>query len=150
MGLMKINPSISFLSIAVEDMEVSKDFYSNILGWTPEKESSQFISYKMNGFYFCIYPVSEMKKDLNPEKVEKNASRTLLSINLPSPEELNVFFEYLREKKVKILKSPEIPPWGGLRGYFCDPDEVSWEVVYNPRTKLDSQGNIIFNSPSKE
>ena len=31
-----------------------------------------------------------------------------------------------------VLREPSAPPWGGIRGYFADPDGFAWEVAWNP------------------
>ena len=50
----------------------------------------------------------------------------------------------LKEKGVKIVKEPQKVFWGGYSSYFADPDDFLWEVAYNPYSKFDEDGNLIF------
>ncbi len=43
-----------------------------------------------------------------------------------------------------LLRPPEPPPIGGLRGYVTDPDDHAWEIAYNPGFNIDPDGNVIF------
>jgi hypothetical protein len=36
-------------------------------------------------------------------------------------------------------------PWGGVSGYFADPDGFRWEGVYNPGLSFDGAGNAVFD-----
>ena len=37
---------------------------------------------------------------------------------------------------------PSAPPWGGIRGYFADPDGIAWEVAWNPGMQADADGRF--------
>lgn len=32
--------------------------------------------------------------------------------------------------------------WGGVSGYFADPDGVRWEVAHNPGLSVDADGRV--------
>lgn len=41
-----------------------------------------------------------------------------------------------------LLKAAERADWGGLSGYFADPDAHPWEIAWNPFFPIDDQGDI--------
>jgi hypothetical protein len=42
------------------------------------------------------------------------------------------------------LRPASEPPWGGLRGYFADPDGHAWEVAWNPGITVGEDGRVSF------
>jgi uncharacterized glyoxalase superfamily protein PhnB len=44
----------------------------------------------------------------------------------------------------RLLKPPTRANWGGLSGYFADPDGHPWEVAHNPFFPLDDRGRITI------
>jgi len=67
-----------------------------------------------------------------------------LAHNMRSEAEVDALIEELKEKGVKIVKEPQKVFWGGYSSYFADPDDFLWEVAYNPYSKFDEDGNLIF------
>ena len=45
----------------------------------------------------------------------------------------------------RLLMEPSSPPWGGVRGYFADPDGFTWEIAWNPATTIDEDGRVHLN-----
>lgn len=43
-----------------------------------------------------------------------------------------------------IVKPAERAFWGGVSGYFSDPDGHLWEVAYNPFFPLDAEGRVTL------
>ena len=41
-----------------------------------------------------------------------------------------------------LLKHATRADWGGLSGYYADPDGHPWEVAYNPFFPLDDEGRV--------
>ena len=44
----------------------------------------------------------------------------------------------------RITQQASSPSWGGLRGYFADPDGFAWEITWNPAMELDVDGRVFF------
>ena len=53
--------------------------------------------------------------------------------NVSSKEEVDAVMEQARTAGAVIVKRAHETFWGGYAGYFKDPDEHLWEVVWNPQ-----------------
>lgn len=137
---------ISLITLGVEDLGVSTDFYENKLGWTKSKQSQDGISFFQIGpMVLSLFPRKMLAQDANlsvPEKKGNTPPSFTLAYNARSEKEVNDIFSQLREKNVKIIKEPEKVHWGGFSGYFADPDGYLWEVAYNPYFEIAKSGAL--------
>ncbi len=133
---------LSFITLGVSDLERSKRFYSDVLGWQPMHDANGIVMYKLNGFVLSLFPQNELAEDA---KVENHGvgSRFTLAQCLRSTEEVDALFAEMKKHKVTITKEPVKVFWGGYSGYFADPDGHLWEIAHNPFLEMDMEGNVI-------
>ncbi|HEY0299240.1 MAG TPA: VOC family protein [Arachidicoccus sp.] len=125
--------NISFITIGVKDLHKMASFYTDILGWQVKKDVSGIAFFKMNnGLTLALFSQSNLAEDIGIAQDSAQYKGFALAINLPSQKEVDDFFQTLIEKKVTVQKMPEPVFWGGYRGYFADPENNFWEVVFNP------------------
>ncbi|MCC6841189.1 MAG: VOC family protein [Flavobacteriales bacterium] len=136
-----MQPRISFVTLGVADLDRSRRFYNEVLGWTPFQDNGGIVMYKLNGMVLSLFPQHELMEDAQV-KDEANGSRFTLAQCLRSPEEVDALFAELTKKKVIITKKPRQVFWGGYSGYFADPDGHLWEVAHNPFLEMDGAGNV--------
>ncbi len=134
---------ISFLTLAVNDLEKMKHFYHEVLGWNLLKDDQGIVFFKMNGFIFGLYPTSELANDIGIENDGSGFKKFTLAINFSSEKEVDDEFRKLENEGVNIIKTPSKVFWGGYSGYFADPENNYWELAYNPFLEMDTEGNII-------
>lgn len=137
-----MQPRLSFITLGVTDLDRSKRFYNEVLGWTPFQDNGGIVMYKLNGMVLSLFPQHELLEDAQV-KEEGIGSRFTLAQCLRSVEEVDAFFADLRRKHVAITKQPQKVFWGGYSGYFADPDGHLWEVAYNPILEMDGEGNVL-------
>lgn len=53
-----------------------------------------------------------------------------------SKEDVDDVIAHAARAGARIVKPVHVTFWGGYAGYFQDPDDHLWEVVYNPQFKL--------------
>ena len=58
-----MEPRLSFITLGVADLEKSKAFYNDVLGWKPMHDANGIIMYKLNGFILSLYPQHELMAD---------------------------------------------------------------------------------------
>jgi catechol 2,3-dioxygenase-like lactoylglutathione lyase family enzyme len=133
---------LTFITLGVKDLEASKRFYSDILGWKPFQDTGGIVMYTLNGMVLSLYPQHELMEDAQVKDDAKGARSTLAQC-LGSPEDVDALFVELRKKKVTITKDPVKVFWGGYSGYFADPDGHLWEIAHNPFLELDAAGNVL-------
>ncbi len=137
-----MQPRLSFITLGVTDLDKSKAFYNDVLGWTPFQDNGGIIMYKLNGMVLSLFPQHELAEDAQVTNDGKG-SRFTLAQCMGSPEEVDAFFAHLKKHGVTITKMPEKVFWGGYSGYFADPDGHLWEIAHNPFLEMDADGNVL-------
>lgn len=137
-----MQPRLSFITLGVTDLDRSKRFYNEVLGWTSFQDNGGIVMYKLNGMILSLFPQHELLEDAQV-KDEGKGSRFTLAQCLRSVEEVDAFFAHLKKHNVTIAKEPQKGFWGGYSGYFADPDGHLWEVAHNPFLEMDAVGNVL-------
>jgi catechol 2,3-dioxygenase-like lactoylglutathione lyase family enzyme len=137
-----MQPRLSFITLGVADLEASKRFYNDVLGWTPFQDNGGIVMYKLNGMVLSLFPQHELMEDARVQD-HGAGSRFTLAQCLRSTEEVDAFFAHVKKHGTTITKMPEKVFWGGYSGYFADPDGHLWEIAHNPFLELDAEGNVV-------
>ena len=148
-----MQPRLSFITLGVQDLDSSKTFYNDVLGWKPFQDNGGIVMYKLNGMILSLYLQHELMEDAQATDDGKG-SRFTLAQCLNSPEEVDALFAELKKKLASakatgeqgtftITKEPQKVFWGGYSGYFTDPDGHLWEIAHNPFLEMDPAGNVI-------
>lgn len=134
-----MKPRISVLTLGVTDLEESVAFYRDGLGFTTEGIIGKEFEYGAvaffdleNGLKLALWPRTSLVKDSGLPLQKASATEFTLGHNVGSREEVDEVMEQAEKAGATIVKPAEETFWGGYSGYFQDPDEHLWEVVWNP------------------
>ena len=137
---------VSFITLGVSDLDRSRRFYESI-GFTPEpKGGDSVVFFNLSGLVLALYPREELARDANTSAGEVQGIVSSLSQNVTSETEVRERIDRARAAGGRVLREPSEPTWGGLRGYFADPDGFVWEVAWNPNVDLLEDGRIRWRS----
>ena len=129
---------ITFITLGVNDLNTSIDFYENKFGWKRSPSSTgDIVFFEFKGFSLSLYPREELAKDATVDSEGNGFKGFTIAYAVRSEEEGDTLIQTLRGKGVKIVKEPQKVFWGGYSSYIADPDENLWEIAYNPFLKLD-------------
>jgi len=138
-----MNQHLHIVTLGVRDLEVSKKFYIETLGWKPSMASNEAITFiQAGGVVLALFPRNELAKDALVGPEGSGFAGFTLAYNARSESEVDVIIADLKSKGVKIVKEPQKVFWGGYSSYFADPDDSLWEVAYNPFFPFDEGGNL--------
>jgi catechol 2,3-dioxygenase-like lactoylglutathione lyase family enzyme len=135
---------LHIITLGVKDLETSKTFYSETLGWKIARPQEGIVFFQAGGVVLALFPRAELAQDAlvdSPGQGDDPAGFTL-AYNAGSEAEVDEIIDDLRSKGVKIVKEPQKVFWGGYSSYFADPDDNRWEVAYNPFFPFDENGNL--------
>jgi uncharacterized protein len=140
---MALAARISIATLGVSDLARSTKFYL-ALGWQLTADSSAEISFfRTAGGVLALYPFDLLAKDaMLPGPRAGGFGGVTLAINVERPEDVQPGLDAAKAAGASILKPATKAEWGGLSGYFADPDGYPWEVVWAPNSKFKPDGSL--------
>jgi catechol 2,3-dioxygenase-like lactoylglutathione lyase family enzyme len=134
---------LHIITLGVRDLEHSRKFYTETLGWEPTSNSSDdVVFFQTGGVVLGLYPREKLAEDALTDAEGSGFAGITLAYNARSEAEVDQFIHDLKAKGVQIAKQPQKVFWGGYSSYFVDPDGFHWEVAYNPFFPFDESGNL--------
>jgi catechol 2,3-dioxygenase-like lactoylglutathione lyase family enzyme len=133
---------LHIITLGVQDLEKSKAFYSETLGWKIARPQAGIAFFQAGGVVLALYPREKLAEDAMVSLGGSGYSGIALAYSTRSESEVDEIINDLKSKGVKIVKAPQKVFWGGYSSYFADPDDYLWEVAYNPFFPFDENGNL--------
>src|SRR5690625_520564 len=134
-----VQPRISLLTIAVDDLDRSLRFYRDGLGFETEGIVGQEFEYGAVAFFaleaglkLAIYPRKSLIKDPGLTPQQPNSAEFSIGHNVSSRAVVDQAMLQAQRAGGTIAKPAQDTFWGGYAGYFQDPDGHLWEVAWNP------------------
>ena len=138
-----MNQHLHLITLGVHDLERSRKFYSEILGWASASNSNEeVVFFQAGGVVLGLYPREKLAEDALTSPDGNGFAGVTLAYNARSEAEVDGIIRDLEAKGVQIAKPPQKVFWGGYNSYFVDPDGFHWEVAYNPFFPFDKSGNL--------
>ncbi len=134
---------ISVITLGIADLARSRRFYVEGFGWTPVFENEEIIFYQMNGLMLGTFLQASLETDMNRSGLVRPGAFALAH-NVESEAAADAAIARLLAAGGTLLRSPDVPPPGGYRGYVADPDDHAWEIAWNPAWTIDAQGRVTF------
>ena len=135
-----MKPHITVITLGVDDLERSVRFYSDGLGFPTEGivgaefEFGAVAFFDMQpGLRLALWPRKSLAKDSGLPVSDPSPTNLSLGHNVASKEEVDTVMAQAEAAGAHILKRAQATFWGGYAGYFQDPDQHVWEVVWNPQ-----------------
>ena len=134
--------NISFITLGVEDLNRSRNFYMS-MGLEEHPSSNENVAFfDMSGQFFALFDRESLAEDAGVELTRGGGITGSLSQNVADREDIDHILSRAAMAGGRIVKQPSSPPWGGVRGYFSDPDGFIWEIAWNPATRIDKDGRV--------
>jgi uncharacterized protein len=133
---------IHIITLGVKDLETSKKFYAETLGWKISRPQEGIVFFQAGGVILALYPRDLLAEDAVVSPQGSGFAGVTLAYNAGSEAEVDEIIKDLKSKGVKIIKDPQKVFWGGYSSYFADPDDFRWEVAYNPFFAFDENGSL--------
>ena len=127
---------VSSILLGVEDMDRSKQFYTEGLGWEVEQDygvSVFFESY--GGSLVGFYGRDGLAAQVGTSAEGSGFSGMVLNYVVRSEVRVDEIIADAEKAGATILKPAATLPWGGYGGSFADPDGYVWSIGYS------AQGN---------
>jgi hypothetical protein len=134
-----MKPRVSVLTIAVSDLESAVRFYRDGLGLKTEGVVGTQFEYGavafcdlQPGLRLALWPRKSIAHDTGLAAGPASPTEFTIGHNVSSKSEVDSVMQQAENAGATIVKPAQETFWGGYAGYFQDPDQHLWEVVWNP------------------
>ena len=125
---------ISFVTLAVRDLDASRAFYVDGLGWTAALDVPGEVLMIQVGEHvvLSLWIDTEFEAEVGPIRRGPGVAPITLAHNVASPEDVDAVLATARSAGAEPVQDAVARDWGGYSGYFGDPDGYRWEIAVNP------------------
>ena len=138
-----MKPRITVITMGVDDLEKSLQFYRDGLGFQTqgiigeEFEYGAVVFFELqHGLMLALWPRTSLAHDSTIPLQPPSATEFTIGHNVGSKKEVDAVMEQAKRAGAKIIKPAQNTLWGGYAGYFQDPDDHLWEIVWNPQMEM--------------
>ena len=135
-----MKPRVSVLTIGVDDLDRALRFYRDGLGLSTDGivgEQFEFgaaVFFQLqHGLQLALWPRKSLAHDSGLSVSPASPTHFMLGHNVASKAEVDAVMAQTKAAGATIVKPAQDTFWGGYAGYFLDPDQHLWEVVWNPQ-----------------
>ena len=125
---------VSFITLAVSDLDASRRFYLDGLGWTAELDVPGDVLMIRTGEHLILslWVEAGFEAEVGPVRRGEGIVPVTLAHNVRTEEEVDAILELARDAGADPVEGAQHRDWGGYSGYFADPDGFRWEIATNP------------------
>ena len=134
-----MKPRIGVITLGVDDLKASLKFYRDGLGLQTEGiigtefEHGAIVVFNMqHGVKLALFPRPDVALDAGIATTGPSPTEFTLGHNVGSESEVDAVMRQAIAAGARLVKPAQKTFWGGYSGYFQDPDDHLWEVLFNP------------------
>lgn len=127
---------VSSILLGVSDMDRSKRFYAEGLGWKVERDHGVSVFFDSDGGSLVgFYGREGLAAEVGVSPEGSGFSGLVLTYVVRSEARVDEIIEDAEKAGATILKPAATKQWGGYGGSFADPDGYIWDVGYSAQGK---------------
>lgn len=131
-----MNSHVSAILLGVNDMERSKRFYVDGLGWKVQDDYKISVFFVPHGGSLVGFYGREGLADMVGASREGSGfSGIVFNYVVRSEARVDAVMEEAEKAGAQILKPAATLQWGGYGGTFADPDGYVWSIGYSAQGK---------------
>jgi len=129
-----MDPRVSFITLAVPDLEAAYAFYVDGLGWEPAMHvPGDVLMIKVGDrLLLSLWVEAGFEGEVGPIRRGEGHVPITLAHNLATREEVDRVLDDAHAAGASYVGEAVEREWGGYTGYFADPSGYRWEIAYNP------------------
>lgn len=135
-----MKPRLTFITLAVDDLERALRFYREGLGLESEGIVGREFEHGAVAFFdlqpglrLALWPRESLAHDTGLPLASFNPTQCSLAHNVASKAEVDAVMDEAARAGARVVKRAQDTFYGGYAGYFQDPDGHLWEVAWNPQ-----------------
>ena len=125
---------VSFITLAVADLDATRAFYLDGLGWSAELDvPGEVLMIKVGDrLVLSLWDEAGFEAEVGPIRRGEGLVPMTLAHNVATRSEVDAVLATARAAGADPVGAAEERDWGGYTGYFADPDGFRWEIAWNP------------------
>lgn len=134
-----MKPRVTVITLRVDDLNKALAFYRDGLGLVTdgiigtEFEHGAVAFFDLQpGLKLAIWPRDSISHDAGIPRSGHSPTEITIGHNVATKEEVDTVMAQATQAGARIAKPAQATFWGGYAGYFQDPDDHLWEIVWNP------------------
>lgn len=136
---------ISIVTLGVEDLDRSRRFYEEGLGWPVSSDSvdGEIVFLRLDGTILALYSYASLSEETGlPANRGIGFGGITLARNFTAKEDVDREMQKAVAAGGRVLAEPVDRFWGGYSGYFADPDGYAWELAWGPNFEYNEDGSL--------
>jgi predicted lactoylglutathione lyase len=127
-----MNAHVSSVLLGVRDLERSKQFYMEGLGWKVQRDYGISVFFEPHGGSLVgFYGRDGLAANVGVSPEGSGFSGLVLTYVVRSEERVDEIIAQAERAGATILKPAATLSWGGYGGSFADPDGYIWDIAYS-------------------
>ncbi|WP_353353690.1 VOC family protein [Intrasporangium sp. DVR] len=137
-------PEITAITLGVRDVERSRRFYVDGLGFRQVLEIPGEIVFVQVAprQVLALWDVEQMPSEYGPVGHGPAAPPMSLGHNVDGPEQVRELHAAALAAGATSVTEPAEREWGGVSACVADPDGFRWDFVCNPGFRIDADGTV--------
>jgi catechol 2,3-dioxygenase-like lactoylglutathione lyase family enzyme len=125
---------ISFVTLAVRDLDATRRFYVGGLGWQPSIDvPGEVLMIKVGAHVvLSLWDRAHFEAEVGAVATGEGLAPFTLAHNVATPAAVDEVLRTARRAGADPVRDAVARDWGGYTGYFADPDGFRWEIAHNP------------------
>lgn len=125
---------ISFVTLAVRNLDATRRFYLDGLGWSAELDvPGEVLMFRAGPqVVLSLWDRAHFEAEVGPIGHSEGIMPITLAHNVATREKVDEVLATARAAGADPVSDAAERDWGGYTGYFADPDGYRWEIAWNP------------------
>ncbi|MCB1342838.1 MAG: VOC family protein [Pseudooceanicola sp.] len=143
-GPPRLEPRVSLITLGARDIPRLAAFYE-ALGWARVPNPHGVVAFDLIGQTLALYELEDLARDLGIDSAALGHGAMTLAHNVRTRDEVAPLMARAEAAGARILRPAGEIFWGGVIGYFADPEGHIWEIAWNPGAPLSHTGEFRWN-----
>jgi len=136
-------PEITAITLGVRDVEASRAFYVDGLGFRSVLHLPDITFVQgAPGQLLALWDVTQMPTEYGDVAHGPSAPPMSLGRNASSADEVQALYAAALAAGATSVSAPTEREWGGVSACVADPDGFRWDFVHNPNFRIDPDGTV--------
>ena len=143
-----MKPTASFVTLGARDVEVSRRFYIDGLGWTETLFVPGEVLFVQvaHGVLLSLFDIDKFAAEAPGLYRGPESAPISLGHLVDSDDEVARVLDEAAACGGRIVTPASRRDWGGITGYFADPDGYLWEIAHNPGFHVAADGTVLIGA----